>query len=78
MQAFFLPKNITAPGVFIKVGISKCKEMLEVREKDCVPLFSSAPDKHVVITFPISSTKNTVAQSSESESRTNLNPLITK
>lgn len=81
MQALFLLKNFTAPEMFIKVDISKGKQVLGVMEKGCMPLFSSAPRQACVLVasaFPISSTKNAVVQGLESKSRSNLNPLTTK
>lgn len=82
MQALFLVKNFTAPEVFIKVDISKGKQVLGVMEKDCMPLFFSSVSRQacisVVSAFPSSSTKTAVVQGLESESRSNLNPLTTK
>lgn len=82
MQALFLVKNFTAPEVFIKVDISKGKQVLGVMEKDCMPLFFPSVPRQacilVVSAFPSRSTKNAVVQGLESESRSNLNPLTTK
>ena len=42
MQALFLLKNFAAPEMFIKVDISKGKQVLEVMEKERMPAFSSS------------------------------------
>lgn len=47
MQALFLLKNLPAPEISIKVGISKGDQVLGVTEKDCMPLVLSSPDKCV-------------------------------
>lgn len=82
MQALFLLKNFTAPEMFIKVDISKGKQVLEVMEKDRMPAFSSSAPRQACVlavsAFPSSSTKNAVVQGLESKSRSNLNPLATK